>query len=536
MAQLILQDHRRFSSLVFPITLALVAGIVFTVFPLLSDGHFLSPDETANAAFARQFAASGHLTIPEPLNELAHGIVHPRSMVADGTAMVPVSFVFYPFVLGLIMKFLGTISLAVVPVILFSGSILAFWLVVRTHFGRSSSVLSTAMYALHPVIFFYSARGLWQNGSFISLFVLALGFLLGTRQRLSLGHVILGLFFFAMAVAVRLNELPWIAFVAVVLLQMRRPLPRHWLWGILGIFVIFTGTLTMLQHDTFGSFWRVGYSTSVGGASTGEPDSLVVRNQVRSVFFPFGIHILPSVRLWFQYSWTFAGPLFFLGLLGLASVLWKRSPDDRAKRRLAGAAIIVALWLIFYYGSFAFTESFNQQEIVLGSSYLRYWLPIYVLFTLFVGEGVLVLRRVGVPRIIVGGLVAMAVVSSLYFSFADPLYGTIKATQSDLKNGQAQRAAALPVIPENAIVYAGPSDKVFYPERKVIGYTRLSQRETSQLQPLSETGLPIFFITGNRDELTLAQQAAESFRHAFTRRLRLPGGDGLYELVPSPSL
>ena len=55
-----------------------------------------SPDENANATFAESVRTQNALLVVEPLGAELRGLLHPRSVVAVGTALVPGSFLGLP--------------------------------------------------------------------------------------------------------------------------------------------------------------------------------------------------------------------------------------------------------------------------------------------------------------------------------------------------------------------------------------------------------------------------------------------------------
>jgi len=47
--------------------------------------------------------------------------------------------------------------------------------------------------------------------------------------------------------------------------------------------------------------------------------------------------------------------------------------------------VIIVCYLLIFYGSWSITDRIDQGALSLGTSYLRYWLPIYLLFIPFIG-------------------------------------------------------------------------------------------------------------------------------------------------------
>lgn len=512
------------------LVVGLTLAAVYSLFPAFSQGHFLSPDETANAAFARQFARTGQLVIREPLNLVVDGVIHPRSIAVSGDRLLPGSFIAFPTLLGLAGKALGVRVIPYLPMVFFLLTLAAFWTIAEAFFGPRSAFLSTVLFAVHPVVAFYTMRGLWHNGLFTSCFVIGIASWVVARRRQSIGWFLLGCLALVLALVLRPSELVWLVIFSagcLVALELRR---RRWLLAGTGLIVVVLTAWLTLQAQTFGQALAVGYDepASADVAVTPTVNQLTVK--LRSLFFPFGVDLVDAVWRFGSFSLTVVGLPTVFGLLGLVGTL-RLGQLDRRRWVLAVVSLLALGWLILFYGSFELIETFDREHIVLGSSYLRYWLPGLVMLTLFAGEGIYRLKATLRSAKLVQALVLMAVVFSLQQSLADRFYGLIKGLRSDLATGQVQRQAVLSQVPESAVVYAKTLDKVLYPERRVVGYQELTSQLVDQIPILVEQHVPVYLVSGDSTERQRTDEQLNRRQLTLVRVTALAGEQVLYRVA-----
>ncbi len=490
----------------FPVILAVLVTAGYAIFPSRSQSHFLSPDETANAAFARQYAATGSLRLAEPLNPVADGIIHPRSVAVSGTSLLPGSFIAFPVILGSLARVFGVWMIQGGGLLFFACSIVAVWVIGERWFGRPAAVVSTLVYALNPAVAFYAMRGLWHNGLLTSLLLIGWALWVLAARRQSRWLIVAGALSVSMAIAMRPSELIWIVAFSVSWLVGLRPLPR-WSWRLtLSVAAVVALRLFLLQSATFGSAGASGYESvsEDGGAVT----PFLARS--RAFFFPFGFHPGQALSLFWSLTTTVLGPAVMLGLLGIGVTLIRRNAVGRSLRFFAFGAFAVVLWLVLSYGSFSLIETFDREHLVLGSSYLRYWLPGLALLAVFVAPAWSWLSaRQSVPSSLLSLLLAVILALSLQ---------------------QSVGAVALPLIPTQAVVFAGTDDKVFFPERRVAGYNHLTLREVRAAIALVRNNSAVFFVTGQREDLAFMTENASQEQVRLTPVSPLPGGTTLFRL------
>ena len=133
----------------------------------------------------------------------------------------------------------------------------------------------------------------------------------------------------------------------------------------------------------------------------------------------------------------------------------------------------ISFWLMIFYGSLRFVEYINEDSVLIGISYARYWLPLYVFclpllvyFIFYISEKIIP----GAKKIVLTFLITLIIFIGIFQIFLDPYYGVQETETNFLSEAKIKLDLALEKTEENAIIIAGTSDKVYWPERRVIGY------------------------------------------------------------------
>lgn len=506
---------------------ALLCVLVGLSIFLYRDHHYLSPDETANAAFARQFALTGHISMTSS-DTYRDSPAIPRSMTLSNGVVVPASFVAFPALLGAAGWILGTGALPLVPLLGFVVSVIAVQRVAHWYFDVRMSRLAFLFYVVNPDVLFYSTRTLWHNATFMYMLLIGWAALIEGAKKKSWLWISLGSLLYAVGLAIRPSEVIWALALVVSILISLRPLPRRaWLALVFAPAIVLVGML-WLQADTYGSALSVGYAQQSASATTVGAVTSSFFERARLLFFPFGIDVIQSLGLFFTFTVRFVAVPTILGLIGLVVALRQR----HASRPVAMGACAALVWLILFYGSYTFAETFTRSQIGLGSSYLRYWLPGLALLVLFAPVGLQWLRT----RQVLGPLgarllIAAAIILGLQSWLVDPEFGAVKAARRDLADLSAARTELLAVVPPDGVVAAGTLDKAFFPERRVIGYSALTQTQADQFVLLLQRGVPLYFTSSIADDIRLVERTFKKAGYELSYLRTLTGGARLYATV-----
>lgn len=477
-----------------------------------------SPDEMANRFFAETYAVESRLYAFTSLNYFADGRIHPRSIRVVDDVLVPVGFVGLPLIYGLLAKVAGLAALpyftafAAVMAVLVWGQLVGHWFGARV--GRFAAIIL----AVCPVWWYWASRAFMPNIFFLASAIIAAWFFFTTPVRrvsarlgwnrldqIGFADAAFGGTFLALALGVRMAEAYWIGGVILLLAAWRwRSTP----WIRLAVFLA-TAAVAVLpflatNQSLYGSWFATGYAAADGSVPLmGLPEGGGARllGPLRPFLFPLGfaprtalsrfltVAILPFWWWWLAIIVSYgvakmrsdeavrprSGLLhsFTSSLLHFFSRLTKRPAGAAGPRNVdrtyAVAAAAISLWLIFFYGSWNVQDNPAPGLITIGSSYYRYWLPIFVLATVPLA-GALArwwdsrsrwLRPAG------AGLMVLLAIAGPWQAWAAPQEG-LAALRQNLKRSAGVMERLLILVPSGSIVVADRADKWIFPQRLVI--------------------------------------------------------------------
>jgi len=475
-------------------------GVSYAILPLTTSLP-PSPDESSNAVFSENFAEYGMLWDTEPLNSVAGGVIHPRAVRVVDDLLVPGGFLGLPIIYGGIGRLLG---LAVIPFLTPVAAIfgiLAWWGLVRHLFGARIALYAAIALAVQPVWWYAASRTMMPNALFVSLLLggafvgIAAPFramiekreLAGLRLLRRADPAISGMLI-AFALAVRPSEIHWVAFaVLMVVVPSLKTAAGRWrvaIFAIAGAFAL--APFLLLQHAVYGSVFSSGYGNGIdvpiGDAMQGRGNALL--GPLRPYLFPLGFAPMNVLRNVYAYAialfpwWT-----LLVGIGAVVAVRRLRAPSPEQRKFLIAGAVIIA-WLMVFYGSWNINDNPDPSAVTIGSSYLRYWLPVVVLSTLLAAYAVdeLVARaserwKAAVAASMLG---ALALVGALSVTFAVG-EGWRAMIEVDRRYAGVM-TEMLGIVPRDAIVVADRADKYFFGKRRVMSPLRADS--TYEVLPL----------------------------------------------------
>lgn len=513
---------------------------------------FTWPDERANHFFSTQFADNSTLRHVEPLNEIADGLVRPRSTSYINGAVVPTSFLGMPVVYGLLAKAFGSSVLPyITPFLAVIGGVSLF-LLLRNIFGKHTAFISTVLLFTFPPYWYYAMHGMLHNIAFTTLLIIGLYFFDFQRHRRISPHLAATLsgISIGMAVYIRTSEAIWVVPLLIVLswIWYHHDLPRSLatFWGSVALFILIIGYSNMA---VYGSPFSFGYSPDTVRGSLGTATTTLLQ-KARTFVLPFGLDLRQSVTVFYSYivamfPW-FSIPLIIASvwvvkdqsvrlLQYFTKVQSPRLLNSPAERVYALSYIVVTLWLIIYYGSFTFSEHLFNDGAVLGTSYHRYWLPICIfglpLCVIFLQRLVLTIHY-GVVRYTV---FAFCVVSffmlSLQTIVTDPVQGVLQ-TRSYLIEDMEKQKEILDITESASVIVTRRYDKVIFPKRRVISVTSTTQEFTDMLHRLVRVE-PVYFLFSSHDSQDVMLKSAidESVLHVVEVREWPADAETFYQIV-----
>ncbi len=448
--------------------------LIYSFLPFGTINKFTSPDETANYFFSKLYAESNALYL-DKLDNNGTTVIHPRSSVIINDYLAPTSFLGLPILYGLIGKFLGTDLIPfLTPMFTAISSITFFYLLKnilkRVAFKQLESIVfaSFIFYLAHPAIWYYSSRSMFHNMLFISLLIIGSYFLERFITNLSninnrglVGrYLILASVFITLALTVRVSEALWVILILLFVWLYNYKKIRFWhVVTFISIAVLIFLSTFYYNNLLYGKWYSFGYNADYGADNnTALYDSLGVKPRLSLVnFYNYFI-----VLFW----WLFV--LFLIGLIWFFWMTKKQNPYILIPIILSGC------WLIIFYGSFAIQDTLGNQQVTIGTSYVRYWLPLYIITIPFIGFFVVKFSYLfGRFARTVNYLILLIIVSfSGYFVFAGTTENLIHIKDTVINN-QKTLETIKQLIPLNSIIVSDHEDKIFFPDFRVINSSKV---------------------------------------------------------------
>ncbi len=475
---------------------------------------FNSPDERANYVFSKEFATNFQLSLDESWNPEVLGVIHPRSVLAFENKLLPTSFLGLPIIYGLVAKFFGSWSIVFLTPFLAALMIVAWWQIIKKIFeSEQLADLSTFFLVIHPAFWLYGARVMMHNVSFVAFLVFTAWFILvakmGDAKKMFLAGVMLSL-----ALAFRSSEILW---VTVLALTGCYYLYRQKSWKMVTLFlattVVFSGLFLLANKATFGGFLETGYTLSDPNYAFSFSQPVIdIQNAPSGIFgylLPFGFHELAILRHVWWYGFSLFPWLSFASLIGLVLVVkdWRHKND--AWRWLAMITLVLSSWLAVVYGSWTFNDNPDPNLITLANSYVRYWLPLFILSTPFAAYGFLkvvdVFKKEKIKKLVLSFTVLCFLLLSLNLVF----FGKdgLVETRKHLFEFREKREYILSSTESDAIIIVDRADKYLFPDRKVV--VPLRSEQTYAAVPLLLEHAPLYYFGITLPEADIAFLADE---------------------------
>lgn len=516
--------------------LLVLAGAMFVVYNgLMSIGlpaKFASPDESANYLFIKSFATRSSLSLPSPLT-VPGGIVGPRSMLTGEGELLPASFLGMPLLYGALARAIGMWVVPILTALFTYGALLALYGLFARVFTKQIALVSSVLVALHPAVWYATMRGMFHNMLFIDFtifgaYAMVRGFeTVASRSPLWFG--LSGLSFGA-AIAVRSSEVLWIgaALMAVMFAQRTNSALRRGWWAFIAGGLLPVIIIMVTNQHLYGHPLSFGYSGGVSSADTLAGLTSTIADKISGLLFPFGFHPLRALSNFVDYSLRLFWFPSILSILGLVIVMRTKGLTVMQRWFYLGAAAVSA-WLILYYGSWTIQDSPNPRAVTIGTSYARYWLPVYILMMPLTAVFLLRLPQVA-SRF--GRALTVVILCSLWFISAltavfDPLEGALALRSEVASYGQHDERAGA-ITPSNAVIISTRGDKEFFPERSVI----TSVETPVQLKQLREllSKVPVYVHVPAAESPATAASVWTSRGFTLTDELTLAPYERLYRL------
>ncbi|MBU1126637.1 hypothetical protein KJ758_03430, partial [Patescibacteria group bacterium] len=168
-----------------------------------------------------------------------------------------------------------------------------------------------------------------------------------------------------------------------------------------------------------------------------------------------------------------------------------------------------AIWLAVVYGSWTFNDNPDISLVTLGNSYVRYWLPLFILASPFAAKGIYQLSRL-VPEskfqatlLILPTTIAVVLSFWLVFFSVDGLV----PTRNHLFEFAQKREYILSSTENESVIIVDRADKFLFPERRVVVPLR-SEQTYAAIPNLEElTSLYYFGITLPPEDIQFLEES-----------------------------
>jgi hypothetical protein len=508
-------------------------------FMLVREGRiWVSPDENANEYFAETFATTGSLSTFDAYNLTFDDRLYPRSVVSVDGRLVPAGFLGLPLYYGAIAAVFGRWVIPVLTPIVALLAALAWKGIVRRLFDREIAWLSAILLAIHPAWWYYSARTLMPNVLFVSLIIFCVWFLFARPLRTWMARgvslrlpgwvadvdVVVGGLCFGAALMTRPSECWWVIGGALsIWIAYRKSIP--WAQALLFALsmLLALSPLPLLNQDLYGSALTFGYqirqdatvsfvSVTTAGQAQTAPDWWLDFERLVSPLFPFGIHPRNILRNVAAYGISMFWWLSVLMVIGLRKAFSgnDQPKDVRMKQKFyGGLTAVTAAYLIVLYGSWVFHDNPDPNVVSIANSYVRYWLPLFVLSTPYLAFAVRWFAQKALTPfsqlLICCTLILACLGLSVHAVFFTPGDGLAYAAQG-LQAANELRGVLLDKTEPDAVVIVDRADKLFWPERHV--RYPLRDEGTYQLMPEIVLLHPLYYygITFPKTDLDYLNQ------------------------------
>ncbi len=519
---------------------------------------FSSPDETANYFWLNQLAQGKPLYYFEELNGVATNLIHLRSVNTVDGKITPGSFIGMPVIYGGLAKIFG---LWLVPFLTPFFSVLGllfFYLIIKKIFKHQSiALISTILLAFFPAWFYYSARGMYHNVLFISLLLIGLYLLIFILEsfnkkyflkiktlsiNLKLFLYFLSGLFIGLSIITRTSEIVWLAFT-VLLVFIFNFKKINWLGFILFLAGLWIPALILFYYNqiSYGAFISAGYRSII-------PNGDIIKVATSGLLFkifitPFGFGLKSILLNAFNYLYKILSYWSFPAIVGgfLFTILPPHIIKINYKKRLFYLSyfIIITVYLLIFYGSWQFSDRIDNQFLSLGTSYLRYWLPIYILAIPFIAVIIYQLTQLFIPNIsrkkVYQNILVLILIVIIFLPSINLVTRQTDESLFLLKNLSEYRLKSNLVnqflTTDDVVVIYKQADKIFFPQRPHIITALVVPQDYQALVHLAKIRSIYFYTYASPKIVTsISKQQFEPYGLKIIQGKKILGHDWLYKI------
>lgn len=481
---------------------------------------FNSPDANANYHFALRILEGKDFAVALPLDDsFARDYLFTRSTRVTQGSLVPTGFLGLIVLYGLTSKLF---FLNVIPylTILIAGAALYYFYRLNELFSNRAGLFALLLLMIHPAWWYYTNDSLLPNVLFVSLLIISVYFFAVIIQRPTSLSYVAAFTALTLALYVRTSEAIWLVPILVAYaVVFRKRINMRWftlsLLGMAGAAVtIFTFHRSIIPSD-----FPFGYTLPQN--SQGFFISLL----------PFGFH----PRLMLLNAWNYLIVFFWpytLAVLIAAAVSIKEFRRVRSNFAV-WSFLFASCVLLTFYGSWLVVDSTYTRGVTIGTSYVRYFLPIYVFSIPLIAYAWSKLAYLPARRYRAAS--GVLILLFMLFSYRVTMSGspeTILAKQKTLKTYDAVASWVRSDLPQDAIIVAEKSDKYIWPHRLVITSYESGASRRALAHYLGK-GTRLYYVGPTKDERKKAEinETWRPFRFALEEKIFTQADISVYRIV-----
>jgi hypothetical protein len=431
-----------------------------------------SPDEAANLNFAKSWRSDARLFVKNAAQQTSSYPLFPRSTAPSGEGVVPTGFVGVPIIFGSISVALGVWSIFYLTIFFTAIAAIGWWYLVKNIFSRSVADISVWLFIFQPAVVYYSVRGLFPNMILVDLLIIAAAagwYAFENRSRAMMvlsGGALLG------AIMVRPPEALFAAALcSVVLYVWGSATVRSAAKKIIGAVLVLAGFVLLARSRN----WLPGGYQFLNSSS------------VFGMLFPFGIHLSRIAHAGYDFVVKLFLPLTLFSVAGM----YVAAREMKANKKVVAYSTFFAIlsaWLFALYGSWVFSDNLKDPNAVtMGVSYVRYWLPFFVLSLPFVA---IALEKISMR------LRILCVAALIVFGLWRALFGMegLLWVTREVVASRKMAEEVLEFVPKNGVIAVRAWDKYFFPERSVLQPFPRDPRTFAAARELLARKTPLFAL------------------------------------------
>ena len=520
-------NHLSFLAVMLP------AVFVFVFVPSQTGDVFLS-DDTSMYWATKQLATTGKLYFKDDLlADDSENLLHVRGFITYEGKAVPYNFLGLPILYAGPYRLLGDRA-EYTGAFLGVVALVSLWGILGIlHPGQQKWTFPLVFLAT-PLLY-YLGRPYMNILPAVSFFLLGLYFLLRHYKSPSVRWMLAASFFFALEVFSRYADIVFVTpLVFIVLWQtygkiLSISVARDLVAFAATVGVVFGVPLLAVNEMTYGSPFTYGYHLfneayypNRGGSA--DPGIAGLLGSLQVMLMPSGF--VPSAllaALW-KYLFLLTPVLLILGGIGFLVVLRKRAVGWKFLLAYAG----LFLYVLLYEGSGAVWGT-QYRDPTLGHTMVRYWIPAYL--------GLLILASYAIAdwQQPIHKLVVVALTISVGFAGLFSGADSLVAVRDGINNGQEfVSASIMPFTEENAVVYAGRSDKFVASSRRVAAWFNSAEESffdaslvAASMNKVHAKGVPAYIV--HDKDANLKQLARELAKYGLA--LKVVGNGNLSKIV-----